>query len=368
LPILAGKDTAGGSRATRENGFLQFNGRCGYRMATFNKAEEFMRRLICAVVAMIGLGQVALAEKAPDFPPGLFNDGRAYSLKDLEGKAVVLFFYEQDCPKCRGTIPERNEVVYKYKDKPVKFIAIAAGDSMTEAKGYLMSTKLAMPVFADPLSLMEQRYKMKISLNNIYQFRVIGPTGEIEGFSMDPEVIDKAVSKVQWKYKDAGYDPKLAGAIEAFEWGQYAIGMQALKPYLKNSKKEVAESAKRLHEAVTAEGERWLADAEKANGSENPVGAYDLFVKISTAFAGEPLAKKAADPLRKLAATPAVKDELAARAMYANLCQGAAKAQPNQRPAVADFAASVAKKYPKTPTGEKCAEIAKELSTMAAAK
>src|SRR3954447_18291907 len=119
-----------------------------------------MTRILLAFAAVLAFGDLAYAagkagEAAPDFPPGLFIDGRTYSLKDLEGKAVVLFFYEQDCPKCRGLIPARNEVVAKYRDKPVKFIAIAAGDSMAEAKGYVMSTKLAMPVFADTFSVME---------------------------------------------------------------------------------------------------------------------------------------------------------------------------------------------------------------------
>ena len=35
-------------------------------------------------------------EPAADFPPGLFSDGKTYSLADFKGKVVVLYFYEKD--------------------------------------------------------------------------------------------------------------------------------------------------------------------------------------------------------------------------------------------------------------------------------
>ena len=109
----------------------------------------------------------------PDFPPGLFIDGRHYSLRDLEGKVVVLFFYEQDSTKNRTMVQQRNDIVAQYKFKPIRFIAIAAGDSFNDAKSYARETKLEMAVFADNFSLMENRYGERISMRNIYQFKVI---------------------------------------------------------------------------------------------------------------------------------------------------------------------------------------------------
>jgi peroxiredoxin len=329
-----------------------------------------MRQLLCVFIALVAFTSVAQAaakvgDKAPDFPPGLFIDGRHYSLSDLDGKAVVLFFYEQDCPRCRGLIPQRNEVVAQFKDKPVKFIAVAAGDSMADAKAYVRDTKLNMAVFADNLSLMEKRYGEKISMTNIYQFRVIGPTGSVEDYRMEPEAIEKVLSHVKWKYKEQGYHPALGQAVELLEWGQYADGMRALRPYLKSAKKDVAESAKKLRDAIAAEGAEWLAKAEAAQQAEKSVEAYDLYTKIAATFAGEELGKKAAEPLKKLAAAPAVKDELAARRMYEQLCAGAGNARPQQKGEVGQFAASIARKYPKAPTGEKCAEIAKEFASVA---
>ena len=49
--------------------------------------------LLCAAPAARGAGNPG--EQAPDFPPGEFTDGGRYSLEDLKGKAVVLYFYEK---------------------------------------------------------------------------------------------------------------------------------------------------------------------------------------------------------------------------------------------------------------------------------
>ena len=60
----------------------------------------------------------------------------------------------------------------KYKDKPIKFIAVGPHDSLTDVKEYIAGTGLVMPTFADPFKVMEKRYGFAISLKNIYQFRV----------------------------------------------------------------------------------------------------------------------------------------------------------------------------------------------------
>jgi hypothetical protein len=36
---------------------------------------------------------VKLGAPAADFPPGIFADGKSYSLADMEGRAVALYFF-----------------------------------------------------------------------------------------------------------------------------------------------------------------------------------------------------------------------------------------------------------------------------------
>jgi peroxiredoxin len=324
-----------------------------------------IRSVVASLIALAFMpGSVGAAgkqgERAPDFPPGAFNDGGRYQLADYEGKVVVLFFYEKDCPTCRGKIPERNAVVKQYQGKPVRFFAVAAGDTLQQAKAYAGGTKLAMPVFADPLSLMEKRYGQTISLQNIYQFRVIAPDGTVSGYRMEPGDIDKALERVELKYKPDDYHAKVRPAVELFEWNQHPAGMKALKGLLKHKDKEVADSAAKLLEAVKEEANQWIADADAA-AAEEPVKAYDLYTKVASAFGTDDVAKKATDALKKLKTNDAVKKELDARKMFDKVVNVMAMATPKQRGEIAKFAAGIAKKYPETPTAKKAEELQKEL-------
>jgi peroxiredoxin len=304
--------------------------------------------------------KVGVGAEAPDFPVGLFSDGNEYRLSDLRGKVVVLFFYESECPRCKGSIPERNEVVKAFEGKPVKFLAIGASDPLSSVVGYGRDTKLQMPIFADSLGLMEARYDVQISLNNIWQFRVIGPDGKIVGYTMDKATIESALGKASWKYDPKDYDPKLKPALEAFEWNQWSAGMKLLTPLRRNSNKAVAESANKLFDVLKAEAEGWKKDAESA-AETDPVKAYDLHAKVVANFPMEAFAKGSSEAKQKLANNKAVAAELAARKAYATLVTGIAGAAPTQKPAVLQQVKAFVKKHGTTPTGEKAAVLEKEL-------
>lgn len=297
---------------------------------------------------------------APEFPPGSFSDGGHYKLSDFDGKVLVLFFYEQNCPRCRGLIPERNKVVDQFKNKPVKFIAVAPGDTLNDALAYTRETKLKMPAFSDIFGVMQTRYGFQISMQNIYQFRIIGPKGDIVGMSMEPAEIEKAVASVSWKYKDAGYHASLSGIIDMLEWNQYEPALRQLKPLVKAGNKAVAESATKLLEAVKTEGAAWLEEAGKFAEIE-PVKAFDLYRKASNAFAGDDLGKQADVALKGLSKNKAVLDELAARDMFDQMSRISARATMNQKPAFINQALAIAKKYPDAPTGKKAGELADDL-------
>lgn len=328
------------------------------------------RKLLGCCVAplvLLGLagsagGQGKFGEQAPDFPPGAFIDGRTYSVADQQGKLVVLFFFEPKCPRCKGTIPERNAVVKAFKGKPVQFLAIAANVGSAEAAAYQQQTQLAMPVYADNLGIMQKRYGQQISLNNIWQFRVVGPDGKIVGYEMTKEAIDKVLdnAKVEQKYKGQGYDAKLDAIVDAFENGQYAQGFKTLTPFRKSPTKKLADSANELYDAVKKEGEQWKADAEQA-AENDPVRAYDLYAKLAAVFPGDELGKSSAEPLKKLAANKAVVSELAARKLFTQYTASLAKMTPMQKAQAAKMFKDLAKKYDGTPTADKAGVLAKEL-------
>ncbi|WP_439623721.1 peroxiredoxin family protein [Gemmata sp.] len=299
-------------------------------------------------------------DTAPDFPLGRFADGKSYQLSDYRGKVVVLYFYESQCPRCKGAVPERNEVVKAFEGKPVKFIAVGAGDTLDAVTGYGRETGLKMPIFADSLGLMEARYGQKISLENIWQFRVIGPDGAIVGNTMDKATIEKALEKAAWKYDPKDYDPKLKAALDAFEWNQWDAGMKLLAPLRRSPVKPVAESANKLYDALKAEADAWKTEAEKAVETD-PVAAYDLYTKVTTHFPTEANFKGAQEAKQKLAVNKAVVAELNARRAYAPIGTAVAAATAAQKAQVLQQLRTFTKKHSGTPTGDKVSALVKEL-------
>jgi hypothetical protein len=218
---------------------------------------------------------------------------------------------------------------------------------------------MAMPVFADALSLMETRYGQQISLSNIHQTRVIDPAGKIVAYRFDEPTIEKALAEATWKFKDASSDKKLDPAVLLLEWGRYAEGLQKLRPFLK--RKDTAESAQKVYDQVKAEVQAWVTEADECKGSD-PVKAYDLYARAAAAFnKTEQPGTAAAAGLKALGDDKAVKAELAARKAFAKVNVAASKATPQQKGEVARFCHDIVKKHPGTPTAEKAKALAEEL-------
>lgn len=316
--------------------------------------------LLLAFASTPAVAQPKAGDAAPEFPLGLFADGKSYQMSDFKGKVVVLFFYESDCPRCKGSIPERNEVVKAFEGKPVKFIAIGASDTLASVTGYGRETKLQMPIFADSMGLMEARYGLKISLQNIWQFRVIGPDGTISGNSMDKATIERSLEKAAWKYDPKDYDAKLKLALDAFEWNQWDAGTKLLTPLRRSPTKALAESANKLYAALKVEAEAWKTEAEGHAESE-PAKAYELYSRITANFPGEAISKEVGAAKQKLSLNKIVLAEATARKAYAQLGTVAAGAVPAQKAELAKQLNAFAKKYPGTPSAEKASAAAKEL-------
>jgi len=241
----------------------------------------------------------------------------------------------------------------------VAFFAVAAGDTLADAKRYVGETRMAMPVFADALGLMESRYGQQISLNNIHQTRVIDPTGKIIDYRFDEPSIERALKDAKWKFKDEADDKKLAAATQLLESGRYAEGIQKLKPFLK--RKDTAESAQKLLDKVKAEVRGWVKEADECKGSD-PVKAFDLYARAAAAFSKteEPGTAGAAG-VKALAEDKAVKAELAARKTFARVQAALSRATPQQKGEVARFCHDIVKKHPGTPTADKARSLAEEL-------
>ena len=92
-------------------------------------------RLVKALLLTFVLAAGALAQQnlqigqtAPDFAATTI-DGQPVSLKDLQGKVVVLTFWSTRCEICHNEIPKMNQIVDRYRGKDVVFLALTMENS-----------------------------------------------------------------------------------------------------------------------------------------------------------------------------------------------------------------------------------------------
>jgi hypothetical protein len=302
------------------------------------------------------------ASRLIELPKTAFSDGRRYQLSDFAGKILVVVYFEPGAPNWLPKLKDEVAWLAKVSDKPVAVLGIAAGSTAT-VRAALHGWDPGFPVFCDNLRVYESLYYFEappcIAL-------IVGPNGKRHhpaiskppgymfgdwGATLDD--VNKLLPDAAWKYKDGGYDKRLAPIIDLLEWNRYEEGVSKLKSLRKDGSKTAAESAEKLFAAVLAEGETWNANAEKL-AAESPSKAYDLYVRIATVFAGEPLAAKAEAPLKALKANPAVIDELRARDMVSKVMEfvSTATATPKNQQRISDALLEIITKYGKTPAGE----------------
>jgi thiol-disulfide isomerase/thioredoxin len=328
-----------------------------FERAQMMRNGQLLPLVLSGVLASFAVaGEVKIGQAAPSMLPLVLSDGSVFDPAQASGKLVVLYFYEQDCPRCRGAVPDRNKWIEEYKGKPVRFIAVGAGDTSMDVQGYIADTRLQLPTTPDPLSLLEKSWGVSISLNNIWQTRVIGPDGVLGSYAVGGKSFDSLVESATWKYPREDYDPALWPVVDRFEWGEYDAGAKLLKSAKRSSKKPVAESAAKFADVLSAEC-KTLVDEASGEIESNPVSAYDKLTRVATIMEGDPLAKDAQEKLKTLKANAAVKDELAARKMLGQLVTAVARAKPGQERQVGSFAESIIKKYPETPTAKRVEQV-----------
>lgn len=77
-----------------------------------------------------------IGKQAPEFQIALF-DGNEVTLKDLEGKTVLLNFWASWCFPCRQEAPALERSWLRYINKDVVFLGVNVWDQRPEAMAYL---------------------------------------------------------------------------------------------------------------------------------------------------------------------------------------------------------------------------------------
>ena len=100
----------------------------------------------------------AFRTKAQDTAPAPFQvtdlAGNHYDLAELQGKVVVLNFWFIQCKPCIQEMPELNELVKKYADQEVVFLALAT-NSAPDLKAFLKKRDFDYHIIPDSRAVAE---------------------------------------------------------------------------------------------------------------------------------------------------------------------------------------------------------------------
>jgi thiol-disulfide isomerase/thioredoxin len=117
---------------------------------------------------------------APDFQ---FQnpDGQPISLSDLQGKPVLINFWQVRCPPCRMEMPYLQQVYEQWSDKGLMVLAINIGESSAKVEAFMQSNDLSLPVLLDTNQDTAQGYNIQyipstffIDKDGIIQEKIVG--------------------------------------------------------------------------------------------------------------------------------------------------------------------------------------------------
>jgi peroxiredoxin len=326
-----------------------------------------LRRMWLTVVlalltaSVVRADEVNVGDLAPDFPPGVFSDGKRYSLETYRGKVVVLSFHSIDFGRST-VVGEINRMKARYPDKPVVYLGVGAGRLSGEVQSFINSHKPEFPIFVDPLALMERQYGSRVRFDSVF---IIDPEGKVAARSLEDKAFEDLLTKASWTYNKNDFPEELHAAVDALEYRRFEEAAKPLRTLRRNTKKRIAEPATKLWDDLVTQGNQWKEQAA-ASESTDPVVAFDQYTRLSSVFRGEALAEGVAPKLAALRKVAAVRNELSARTEFAKLDALILAGQNtlHHRAGVVELARSIADRFPDTATGQRAREIALNAAAM----
>ncbi len=106
---------------------------------------------------MRSLTQMLVASEAPSLE-GSFYQGTIKSLKEIQGKPVILDFWATWCGPCRMTMPKLKSLHEKYADKGLRIIGISS-ENLEELKSFQSNEKAPYALFNDVSGLTQRKYQ-----------------------------------------------------------------------------------------------------------------------------------------------------------------------------------------------------------------
>ena len=277
----------------------------------------------------------------------------------MKGKAVVFWYFEEQCPSCAKKWVGLKELAKAHADDPVLFVGVNSGTAPRQLAAYMDQHGIDWPVIADVDRTFEQASGItEISLQNIHQVKVLTADGKfVNGRWNDlPATVTTALEGAAWKTKYDRLNPVFHAAVRRMEYGDYRPASKAIAAGLKDKSPEIKKGAAQLQGAIEKKMTQSIAEATQGNAGDAWV-KFTALEAVSDQFAPHSLPKAAAEELKKLQRDPAVQKELkAAKAVAANEALLTSE-EPRDRQRAVKVLTKVVETYPETRGAAKAKEL-----------
>ena len=190
--------------------------------------------------------------------------------------------------------PGLQAVASKFQDKPVLFLAVNSGTPRAQLQSYLRKNRVRWPAIADTDRTFERSCGVPtISLQNIYQVRIMKPDGKLVATS--PTRMEQT----------------LAGVVGAAKWNVDPEGIPSTLKKAGNSRKpETKQGATKLLDYVGEKMNKQIKEAKAAKADGKAWLAFRGYSDAAVRYKGYDLPKDITATIQKLKADPDVKTEM----------------------------------------------------------
>jgi thiol-disulfide isomerase/thioredoxin len=273
---------------------------------------EFLQRVAVGAFVVLIVASQSVAAEFPASPAQWIN-APPISRADLAGKAALLWFFEEDCPRCRAKWPDLIETAKEFESKPIVFIAVNSGSSRQEIERYVRQSRIPWPVVVDPNREFEKAVGLnEISLQNIHQVQLLMPNGEFRSgrWSDIKGSAEQVLANASFKVDQESIPATLRSAWADVEFGRFSKTAVSIKRSLHSSDAEIKAAAEKLHGHIQSEIEAKLKAAAKAKADNESWTAYQLYQAVLEQFGDYDLPSDVRSEVKQLTQDAAVREEL----------------------------------------------------------
>ncbi len=230
-------------------------------IARLRTSVVWLALLICSVAISRG------ADESVQLPAQWLNSPPV-TAEQLRGKLVVLYFFEEDCPRCRAAWPEKLDLAKKYADQPVIFVGVNSGTAPGELQTYLREVKIPWPTIVDFDRTFEALADVgEISLENISQLAVITPQGQlVRGAWNDWEgTIARNLGDAHWRVNPSDIPDGLKPVWQSLEVGDFGSALAGLARSKKFKDERSLAAIEKINAAIGQEFDDQLAAAQASD-------------------------------------------------------------------------------------------------------